>query len=158
MIYQWRSGAQHNRLDAQVIGDRIEQLRQENEGKVTPVVVVDDARSPASPLHAVFEWDDEKAAESYRRWQAREVVGSLLVVEEREDDPEPITVRAFVSVEIGNGERAYTSIRSAMTDPNERSQVLAQARYELEAWRRRYATYVEFSEIISVIDQQLVGV
>jgi len=41
--------------------------------------VVADAKSPQSPLHACFEWDDEVAAEKYRDHQARTLIDSVLM-------------------------------------------------------------------------------
>ena len=35
-------------------------------GELTNKIVVDAARSPDSPLHGLFEWDNAKAAAAYR--------------------------------------------------------------------------------------------
>jgi hypothetical protein len=38
----------------------------EHGDELTEQIVVDAARSPDSPLHSLFEWDDAKAARKYR--------------------------------------------------------------------------------------------
>lgn len=48
-------------------------------GQLTPELVVDAARDPASPLHKSFEWNDERAAASYRIETARALIRSVEV-------------------------------------------------------------------------------
>lgn len=55
-------------------------------GRLTPNEVVDAARSEKSPLHDLFCWDNDTAAELYRVEQAREVIRRVkleVVIEER---------------------------------------------------------------------------
>lgn len=47
--------------------------------RLTPGEVVTAARDPESPLHDMFEWDDGKAAESWRLEQARGLIRSVQV-------------------------------------------------------------------------------
>ena len=48
-----------------------------NGGRIDPHAIVEAARSPESPLHRYFEWDDTSAAEKYRISQARELLRSV---------------------------------------------------------------------------------
>lgn len=59
---------------------RIDELAAAHNGTVTPDMVVADAESADSPLHELFEWDDEKAAAQHRLYQARELIRSITVV------------------------------------------------------------------------------
>lgn len=52
----------------------------ERHGALTPPVVVDAARPKDAPLHNVFEWDNKKAAESYRIDQARHLIRAVEIV------------------------------------------------------------------------------
>lgn len=64
------------------------------DGRLTPDAVVDDARSKASPLHDLFEWDNKKAASAWRIQQAREVIQvRMQVVNETVAVRAPIYVR-----------------------------------------------------------------
>lgn len=51
----------------------------ERSHRLTPSAVVEAARDAASPLHPLFEWDDDLAAEAYRLDQARAVIRTVLV-------------------------------------------------------------------------------
>jgi hypothetical protein len=48
-------------------------------GELTPERVVELARSRSSPLHEMFEWDDEVAAHAHRLQQARAIIRSVRV-------------------------------------------------------------------------------
>lgn len=58
---------------------RLEELAQAEDG-LTPSNVVEDAKDPTSPLHALFEWNDAKAAERQRLDTARLVIRSRAIV------------------------------------------------------------------------------
>lgn len=66
-----RSGAMVN---AQAIGERLEQLRVQGRGELTPLDVVQDARLKTSPLHSLFQWNDGVAEKQFRLQQARGVI------------------------------------------------------------------------------------
>jgi hypothetical protein len=61
------------------------QKLEDSAGRITPALVLEAARSPASPLHACFEWDDAKAAEAFRIDQARELIRKVRVVVVNQD-------------------------------------------------------------------------
>lgn len=48
-------------------------------GLITPDAVVRAARSPSSPLHALFTWDNRKAAHAHRLNEARMLIRSVMV-------------------------------------------------------------------------------
>jgi len=54
--------------------DELERLYEANGGRLTPAIVLDAAREPASPLHSSFEWDDLVAGEHHRHQQARDLI------------------------------------------------------------------------------------
>lgn len=53
----------------------LERLADEHGDRLTEQIVVDAARSPDSPLHSFFEWDDAKAAAKHREGWANEEHG-----------------------------------------------------------------------------------
>jgi len=57
---------------------RIHEL-ENSKGQITPQRVVQDAKSKKSPLHALFDWDRQRAAEKWWLHQAREILGSVTV-------------------------------------------------------------------------------
>lgn len=135
------------RIRAQVAGERLEQIRLTHGGKLTPELVVRDAKPKKSPLHKAFEWDDTKAAANYRIVQAGDLIRAIIVVTDEAPDATP--VRAFVHVE--DDERHYTSVQHAMSDKELRAQVVNRALLELTQWEQRYKDLKELAEVFAVI-------
>jgi hypothetical protein len=149
MVYRWREHGNRFRVKAQVVGERIEQIRESNGGRIRPDDIVNDARAKSSPLHRAFEWNNAKAAEAYRLEQARFMLGAIVIVHEAAPNVGP--VRAFVNIREGT-QQSYTSTEDAMTVPDLRRQVIARALREAKEWRRRYQQYTELGTVFSAID------
>lgn len=148
MVYKWSEGARGLKVDAQEVGEHLENLRGRY-NRLTPQVIVNDARKKRSLLHGSFQWDNEIAAESYRIEQAKYLIRHIVVSEENQPE-----VRAFVSVLLENDETvSYTHIVHAMGEPVLREQVLHRAKNELVTWRQRYSDLQEFAKVHSAIDQ-----
>ena len=49
--------------------------------EVTPELVLQKAKKKSSAMHDLFEWDDEVAAEKFRRTQALELLRSIKIAE-----------------------------------------------------------------------------
>lgn len=158
--YEWRrtsgghvaSGA----ASAQVVGEFLEELRVEH-GVLTPRLVLDAARLPSAPIHRLFNWEDDKAAERWREQQARSLLGSIVVKIRPFEDSQIRTTRAFVNFRTANGAHRYTSIAVMLTDPDMTKQVLARALAELEQWRQRHAHLVELTDIFDAIEHNRVA-
>jgi hypothetical protein len=147
MIYEWKADSRFP-IGAQVAAERLHKIRDKN-GELTPRSVVSDASSPRSPLHPCFEWDDEKAADAHRLWQARKLIGSI-VVAEYADAPVAHETRAFVH--LSSSSPQYLPIEVAMTSEDMRDEILSRARREIKLWRARYDAYEEFADIVAAID------
>lgn len=79
--YRWKGSELGG--SAQKPGERIAELRAKAKKKDENLLaqdVVNDARSPKSPLHRYFLWDDTAAAEQHRLHQARALIRSIEVV------------------------------------------------------------------------------
>lgn len=57
--------------------DRIQQIADQHDGKITAAMVLDDARDASSPLHRYFTWDDDEAAHRWRLRQAGVLLRSV---------------------------------------------------------------------------------
>lgn len=55
-------------------------------GRLTPPLVVASAKKKSSPLHDLFEWDDEKAGHAYRLKQARDLIRRVYVTVVRNNE------------------------------------------------------------------------
>lgn len=82
---------------------------EDRKGRLTPAQVVEAAKNKQSALHRCFQWDDTKAAASYRLQQAGEVIRQVrlvIVVEEREvsvsnyvrDPNRPASVQGSINI------------------------------------------------------------
>ena len=117
--------------------------------------MVDVARSEDSVLHRLFEWDDAKAAESYRLHQASVMLCALKIV--RYDTPEPITVRAYMNVadDADNPTRrtgTFINTQDAFADPKKRNLILRVAIRELREIQNKYCRLTELAEVFQAID------
>ena len=155
MEYAYRPGARFQKgasVPAQVVGERLEELRQENGGALTPELVVEDGRNPNSPFFPFLQWDDQSAAAEWRLNQARSLIRAVVVRYRRSADDVPRTVRAFVSVQ-QDEDRGYVAVAQVMSDERLRAQAIRKAWDELAAFRKRYAEISEFAVLFAAVDE-----
>lgn len=141
---------------AERYGAHIAGLIEEQAGGTTEELILSDAKSPRSPLHEWFEWDDTIAADKYRITQARYLVRSINVTINHPDGTED-EVRAFYHVTVTDREteqtdRLVVTLDRVMTEAELRAQVIEEALKQLQAWRRKYEQYSEFAGIIRAIE------
>ncbi len=141
-------------------------IQKTNNGLLDPVKVVDFARDPETALHSKFTWDDSKAAEQYRIWQARQIIRmELVVVQETPKgetriladitDEKGKIVRAFVSIASdrrGDEIRGYRSLNDVLNDSEMRSQMLEEAKNDMNIFRRKYGTLKELVSVFEAMD------
>lgn len=137
-------------VDAQVAGDRLEQIRTRDGGKLKPERVVADARPKKSPLHDAFEWDDSQAAERYRLDQASYLIRSITVIIEKSPNTKP--TRAFVYFERPGGESHYNSVVEVLSHAELQAEVLARALKEAREWQQRYQDLEALAGVFAAIE------
>lgn len=128
--YFARVGSPFKKGDAQKYGERLEYLSSQNKGKITPNIVIQDAKQKKSVLHNYFEWDETEAAKQYRIQQARNLINhvvEVVVIEGKQSKQ-----RSFFSVKNGNNNTIYVTIKKAINTPNYRVQLLNQLITNLE--------------------------
>lgn len=136
--------------DIQVVGENLQRLL--DSGIVNPVDVVDSARSISSPLHPFFEWDDSKAAEAYRKQQARLYLRCIKVVM-----PDEQEVRAFhpVVIEVSEDEevKAWKPLARIIEQKELLQQVMENECNRLIACQKNLRQYQSLmSELGPIID------
>jgi hypothetical protein len=153
MVYRWRDGYRAS-VNAQVAGERLAEIREENGGHLTPADVVEDARPEDAPLHPEFTWDDEVAAENWRQDEARRLIRSVeVVVETHAPGEQPKATIGYVHVDLPDDGPVYVTSARAMSEPELREQVLADAISAFEALRRRYEHLAELADVFAAIDR-----
>lgn len=122
----------------------------ESHGKLTPSLVVDQARDKSHPLHTRFEWDDKVAGEAYRRGQAHELIRSVRVVYREATETEAArSVRAFHAVRSeGPQNYVYEPLERVTDDPLLTRIVLRDMEREWKQLMRRYGQFKEFAEMV----------
>jgi hypothetical protein len=116
--------------------------------KLTPALLVDEARDEAHPLHDRFEWADEIAGEAWRRQQAHELIRSVRIVYRKADKRSPErSVRAYHAVRKESG-HVYEPAEKVASDPLLQQMVLRDMERE---WRQLKARYGHFQEFIDMV-------
>lgn len=147
MVYEYSWNGPQRAVDATTVGQHIEKLQQKY-GEVTPDIFLESARSEKSKIHKLFEWDDTKAAEKYRKWQATNIICALKVTV-IEEDHTPIITRAFVTTE--ERSTGYVHIRDAMSDEEKRESVIAQAKRDAQWYMDKYESLEELASVIEAM-------
>jgi hypothetical protein len=143
--YKYRDGYRPSLKNPQVVGERLQELR-DKYGSLTPEIVVKDAKSKQSVLHNAFEWDDSVAAKHWRLHTARHLIRSVVI--EQSDATDDIRYKpAFVFIKTEQGPQ-YQSLARVLSDDELRLQVLNRAAKELDQWTKRYEDYQEFYLVI----------
>lgn len=129
MVYEWRKGSRI-KGDADKIGNEISEIGKE----ITAIDIEKKARDKKTELHNCFEWYETKAAYQFRLSQARDIIGSLVIVMERQDEKSgeviEMHIRQWENVRIGGqsnklGEtrQVYVPITNALKNPDLKMQV-----------------------------------
>lgn len=147
MVFKFREGS-HLPGDPQKVGETLTSIESEH-GSLTPPIVVKEAEPDDSPLHRYFEWDDAKAADSFRLEQARYLVASVVVV--RAERPDATPVRAFVSVK-DEGERTYSPIQVVLSQPDLKAQAISDILINIASLRRKLESFEEFADLLAYIE------
>ncbi len=121
--------------------------------EVTPQQIVSRAKDPDTELHKCFEWDNNKAADSYRLFQARKVLGNIIVLtmDTKKPKADPIQFRVLMKNETGQGS-GYKQTLVMVKNEDEYQKLLEQAKRELRAFKTKYSCLVELSEIFALIE------
>jgi hypothetical protein len=104
-----------NPAQREAVETRMQELADLHEGRLTPDLLIEEAKDPESPLHACFEWDTAKA--SYRYWvvQARQLITSVQV----NVKVHRTIVKSVAYVrdpDVPSGKQGYVSIKVLRTD------------------------------------------
>lgn len=143
--------------ERQEIRVRLEWLAAQNGGRLTPEIVVADAKSVDSPLHGEFEWNVDKAA--YQHWldQARALIRSVRVVVKTET----MQVSTVAYVRDPNSEsdqQGYVSIQSLRGDRDAARAALIAEFSRAASYLRRAREIAAALSLSDEVDQLLEGV
>lgn len=106
----------------------------ETDGRLTATDVVEDARGVKSPLHPLFEWDDEKAAHEHRLDQARALIREVMVT--IRTTTTSIEVVRYVPDPDRGRDQGYINLTDIQDDDLRRRATIAEANRALGVMRR----------------------
>jgi len=117
-------------------------------GRLVPKRVVEWAKAhQRSALHSCFEWNNGRAAEQYRIWQARELIVSVEVTY-----PDGKKRQVYVSpVHARVAREGYHRLVDVMSDDEKRWRYLEQALDELERVCARYEDLCELGGVRAAV-------
>lgn len=130
-------------------------------GALTPQLVLKESTPDNAVLHHHFTWDNHRAAEAYRLWQARQVIAVVTFQNSEMTAP----VRTFQNVSLehpsedGTPEsyRVYLRTTAILANPEMRNQLLERAHREASEWSLRYKSLIELAEIITAMKRTIPG-
>ena len=130
------------RADAEKVHSELETI-----GTKSPQNIVDYAEAhPDSELYKCFTWDDTKAANEWRKQEARQVVRLLVFADDETKQPTQIRV-------LQKATDAYEPVKTIVRNNDEYAKLLARAKAELKAFRERYKQINELEKVLEAIDE-----
>lgn len=117
--------------------EELEKIRKNNpKGLLMPQDVVNAASDEENPLHDEFEWDDKKAGNEYRLWQAREVICKVKVIM---GEQKKVEVRMYVNMSSTRNEGGgYQPTANILTDKDLARRALIDLLEEMDRLRIKY--------------------
>lgn len=152
MVYEWAAGiSAPEGLSPHVVGQELERLKART-GSCEARDIVRLARNPNNPLHQWFTWDDKKAGELHREWEARRLARSVVVIRSEEEGNGP-PVKAFVSLNRGRANPGYEETLKVIQRADVREQLTAKFYQDLRAVLDRYNYLPEVKPVIDEITE-----
>lgn len=152
-IFKATNGAPFSQEEAKIYGKELDKIAEEEGGQLKPENVVEKAKNRNNPLHSYFDWNDSRAGEKYRLFQARNLINHITVVIKY--DHKQREQKAFFSVNSTPAEkrknRIYVTMERVLSEPELREQILVEAIEEIEYWEERYRIYKELTSIFTAI-------
>lgn len=114
----------------------------QSEGIVTPERLVLAATAVTSPIHEIFEWDDDKAAYAHRLWQARQLIRRVRILPPNEPPVRwvnvTITPPAAVAGEPAEPIQGYRLLSDVAQDRDQLASAISLLRGKMEAASESY--------------------
>lgn len=126
-------------------------------GQIAPRQVVEAARDAANPLHALFDWDANAAAEKWWLHRAREIIGAVTI---QITEQHSVVKAPYYVVDTSAEGQGYRSVVAMKSDPASARESLV---YTLEVaaghLRRAYdlAGPLNLQAEVNTLVQQITG-
>lgn len=142
--------------DRELVAQKLAEIA-ETYGKLTPDLVVREAKDPDSILHGLFEWDDAEAGHQHRLFQARQIITSVRVVITTENK-KISTVYYVRDPEADANEQGYVSIDKLKTDKDLARESIVMEFSRATAYLQRAKNHAQALELEDEIEALIDGV
>ena len=151
----WKSGVPSRGIDPEIAYYELEAIRAKK-GKLTDTTVLEEAKNESHPLHNWFNWDDDAAAEEYRRLQAQNLIRSLVVVYV-ESPKTPVRAYQVLKKEPTKSESrtVYSTTEEVLSSPEGRDKLIADAIKAAMDFRRRFKMLHELEHVMKSLDEAI---
>ena len=143
----WKMKGLAHGVDPYIAVNELKRL-QSIHGVLTPSIIVNEAYNKTSPLHPIFEWDDDKAAFNYRLQQARVLLNNIQVTIVSDGEEKNISVYEVTTVSEG-----YKSIDTFTSD--DIMFVRNNVKKQLINIKQKVVLYQEFEMVTDLIGQAI---
>lgn len=121
-------------------------------GKLTPEIVVEEAKDKKSPLHEEFDWNNKEAGQKWRVHQARLLICRVHIVSET---PDGAKTRLFVHNGENTEERTYNPVNIVVSDPGEMARTLNRFHSDCMAYVNRIRSLGEYKQHSDMMDSHI---
>jgi hypothetical protein len=124
-------------------GEFIWKLREESGNTLHPAAVVEAAKPKSSPIHDFFEWDNTRAGQKYREWQARYLLGRIEVIVTIDGQEDQMRAFHNITVEQNNSglDRGYVTLKDIEESEEYLETVMENCKRDATALYKRYHQY-----------------
>lgn len=145
--YKWREGSRI-KADPNKAGELFDNLA--NEDRLNAETVVEVSKPDDALLHNEFEWDDQKAAIAFREHQGRNIINSLLIVEENEQAEQLPTRYCY---KIDDNSSNYTPIKTIVQSADSMEVLRKKAAAELKSFQMKYNAILAYCNAVTEMEQ-----
>ena len=137
-------------MDKQVLRELEIIRKQSKDGLLHPEAIVAYATNEDTALYSRFEWDDGKAAQEYRIWQARQLIRIVVRVIPHTN----IETSVYVSLKRDRrDEGGYRAVIEVLSDEDLRGEFLQDALEDFEYWKKQYYLVRELIPIFEAAEK-----
>jgi hypothetical protein len=138
-------------VDEQILKELLIIKKKSKDGLLHPEAIVAYAMNEDTALHTRFEWDDGKAAQEYRIWQARQLIRIVVRVVPHTN----IETAVFVSLKkdrYGDTHGGFRTVVEVLSDEDLRKELLQDALEAFNYWKEQYYLVQELIPIFEAAE------
>jgi len=135
-----------DKASAQKIGEALSKIKEQAKGRCTSKTVLEAVKGkPSNYLHRFFEWEDTVAADKWRQVQARDLIGSINIVDKARGEERRIP--AFISL-IDRSGHSYHRADEIISSAHLTDLALRQAESDMLSYERRLMIHADICDAI----------